>query len=72
VPGSDHDGQTAVFAHFPRFAVGEPARDAGEVVDGLSAGRDRAVAEIEAAYSPGELPAADLDGFAEFRLVVQR
>ena len=50
----------------------EPVRDADEVVDGLFAVRDRTVAEIEAAYSPGEMLAADLDGFADLRLVVQR
>ena len=68
----DHDGHPAVFADFHRLPVVEPARDAGEVVDGLPAVRDRTVAEIESAYSPGEMLAADLDGFAEFRLVVQR
>ena len=41
-------------------------------MDGLSAVHDRAVAEIESTYALGEMPAADLDGFAEFRLVVQR
>ena len=50
----------------------EPARDAGEVADGLSAVRDRTVAEIEAAYSRVRCCPRISAALREFRLVVQR